>query len=101
VQDEHWTRQDERFKLMVRRMQTAARTADELHAQLLKGNKALFVFGEAVSQRGSFGGDETGTLRTVGVTFSIYFCFVLFCFCSVDCFWGMGSSVTEELVRRR
>jgi PH domain len=66
-EDVHWGKQEQRVHAMVERMRGGQRTCEELMEYLSRGSKSLQAFAEAVRNQGSFGTQETGTLRQASI----------------------------------
>lgn len=70
-EDTYWVKQHERFNLMVKRMQTAKQTCEELNLYLQKANKMMTLLANSILALGSFGTEETGSLRQAAIAHDI------------------------------
>mmetsp|Transcript_4549 Transcript_4549/g.8288 ORF Transcript_4549/g.8288 Transcript_4549/m.8288 type:complete len:701 (-) Transcript_4549:289-2391(-) len=62
-EDAFWKKQEDRFKLMVKRQNIAKRTSDELQQFLHKWNKVISNLAQGHRNLTQYGREETGTLR--------------------------------------
>eukprot|EP00471_Norrisiella_sphaerica_P000094 CAMPEP_0184481566 /NCGR_PEP_ID=MMETSP0113_2-20130426/3117_1 /TAXON_ID=91329 /ORGANISM="Norrisiella sphaerica, Strain BC52" /LENGTH=572 /DNA_ID=CAMNT_0026860763 /DNA_START=108 /DNA_END=1823 /DNA_ORIENTATION=+ len=62
-EDAFWKKQEDRFKLMVKRQNLARKTSDELQQFLNKWNKITTNLAQGYRNLTQYGGEETGTLR--------------------------------------
>eukprot|EP00954_Amorphochlora_amoebiformis_P014638 1144687-Amorphochlora_amoeboformis.AAC.2 len=62
-EDAFWKKQEDRFKLMVKRQNLARRTSDDLQQFLNKWNKVMISLAQGYRNLTQHGRDETGTLR--------------------------------------
>jgi len=62
-EDAFWKKQEDRFKLMVKRQNLAKKTSDELQQFITKWNKTMLNLAQGYRNLTPYGGEETGTLR--------------------------------------
>mmetsp|Transcript_38101 Transcript_38101/g.73788 ORF Transcript_38101/g.73788 Transcript_38101/m.73788 type:complete len:578 (-) Transcript_38101:260-1993(-) len=62
-EDAFWKKQEDRFKLMVKRQSLARRTSDELLQFINKWNKVMVNLAQGYRNLTQYGREETGTLR--------------------------------------
>lgn len=62
-EDAFWKKQEDRFKLMVKRQSLARRTSDELLQFIHKWNKVMISLAQGYRNLTNYGREETGTLR--------------------------------------
>eukprot|EP00467_Chlorarachnion_reptans_P018975 CAMPEP_0114499978 /NCGR_PEP_ID=MMETSP0109-20121206/7711_1 /TAXON_ID=29199 /ORGANISM="Chlorarachnion reptans, Strain CCCM449" /LENGTH=637 /DNA_ID=CAMNT_0001677593 /DNA_START=345 /DNA_END=2255 /DNA_ORIENTATION=- len=67
-EDAFWKKQEDRFKLMVKRQNLARKTSEELQHFINKWNKMMMGTAQGYRNLTQYGREETGTLRTACIS---------------------------------